>query len=292
MQKKILIIGKGFLGSYLAQEASSKFDVVCTQLRPTQSDVKTLDVTDFEQVKKIISSLNPDYVVNCSVRGDVDNLQNNRELAYAVNSQGPKNIATACQEGKIRLVHVSTDSIFDGKRGNYTEKDTPNPINVYAESKLSGELQVSNTAEDYVIARTNFYGIDHRQRYFFNWILNSLKEKKEINGFTDVIFSPLDVSTLAKMITELLQTRYTGILHLSSGNPVSKYDFIIKVAELLGCTTENIHASSIDDVKMNSPRPKNTSLDNKIALDLLKTPIPTIEKWIKENREEILSFMR
>jgi len=292
MQKKILVIGKGFLGSHIAQEAKKRFDVVCTQLTPTQPEVRMLDVTNLQNVLDEISEINPDYVVNCAARGEVDYLQKKREIAFAVNAEGPRNIAIACKENNARLIHISTDSVFDGKKGNYSETDMPNPINTYAESKLEGESEIAKAADNYVIARTNFYGIDSRGKYFFNWILNSLKSKEKINGFSDVVFSPLDVSTLSKMIIEAFQIKHTGILHLSSGAPISKYDFIIKVAQLLGQSTENIHAISLDNIKLDAPRPKNTSLSNKMALDLLETPIPTVEKWIKENKSEIVALMR
>ena len=273
MQEKVLVIGKGFLGTYVEKEASNYFDVVCTQLNSTKSEIKKLDIVDFEQVNNLILSINPDYVINCAVRGDIDNLQNNKELAFSVNSQGPENIAISCKENKTRFIHISTDSVFDGEMGNYTEKDIPNPVNVYAESKLKGELKIAKISNNYVIARTNFYGIDYSGNYFFNWILNSIKENKQINGFSDVIFSPLDILTLSKMIIEILQTKYVGIINFSSGIPISKYDFIIKVTKLLGCSIENIHKSSIDDTKILSSRPKNTSLNNQIVTDLLKTPI-------------------
>ncbi|MDC0438368.1 SDR family oxidoreductase [Nitrosopumilus sp.] len=291
MQKKILVVGKGFLGTYLEKEASKNFDTICTQLNPDKLEIKKLDVANFEQVNKLISSENPDYVINCSVRGDINYLQNNKKVAFSVNSQGPKNIAVVCKDNKIRFVHISTDSVFDGKTGNYTEKDTPNPINIYAESKLKGESEISKTSKDYVIARTNFYGIDVRGNYFFNWILNSIKENKQIHGFSDVVFSPLDVSTLSKMIIEVIQTKYSGILHLSSGIPISKYDFILKIAKSLKYSTKNIHKISIDEMKISSPRPKNTSLNNQIAKKLLKTPI-SIDKWIEENKEELRSLIR
>ena len=292
MQKKILVVGKGFLGTYLEEEASKNFDTICTQLNPVKLEIKKLDVVNFEQVNNLISSQNPDYVINCSVIGDINYLQNNKKTAFSVNSQGPKNIAIVCKENKIRFIQISTDSVFDGKVGNYTEKDIPNPINTYAESKLKGESEISKISKDYVIARTNFYGIDIRRNYFFNWILNSIKENKQIYGFSDVVFSPLDVSTLSKMIIEVIQTKYSGILHLSSGIPISKYDFILKIAESLGHSTKNIHKISVDEMKILSPRPKNTSLNNEIAKRLLKTPILSIDKWVEENKEEIRSLIR
>src|SRR5579863_6043251 len=98
----------------------------------------------------------------------------------------------------------------------YTEEDIPNPINVYAQSKALGEKFVKENTSNYVIIRTNFYGHNNEGKFLFNWILNTLKQKKELIGFDDIIFTPLEVSNLAKMISEISITDYSGIIHLSS----------------------------------------------------------------------------
>ena len=98
-------------------------------------------------------------------------------------------------------------------------------------------------------------------------------------------------SMLDNLPIEVIQTKYSGILHLSSGIPISKYDFILKIAKSLKYSTKNIHKISIDEMKISSPRPKNTSLNNQIAKKLLKTPI-SIDKWIEENKEELRSLIR
>jgi len=256
-----------------------------------QNNSISLDITDFDQVKNLFAEYNPTHVINCAAVGDVDFLQENKDIAIRVNVTGPKNIAIACKQNKARLIHISTDAVFDGKKGHYTEEDLTNPVNVYGESKLQGEKEIKENSNDYIICRTNFFGIDPNGKYFFNWILNAVKENKKINGFTDVIFSPLDIKTLSKMIIELLPSKYVGVLHLS-GEPISKFDFIQKVAKFVKFDTKKVLPASIENYPLKAPRPKNTSLTSTIAKNFLKTHIPRIDEWLKDNQSEIMQLIK
>lgn len=289
MVKKILVIGQGFLGEYIAKTAIKLgHDTIGTHyVGPSQL---TLDISNFNQVESLIRKINPDYVINSAARTDIDFLETHQDIAMQVNCIGAGNIAKICHENKIRLLHVSTDSVFDGNKGNYSEDDKPNPINVYAKSKHKGELEVSKYSKNHVIVRTNFYGINHRGAYFFNWILTSLKSKSSIIGYTDIIFSPLDVTTLSEMIMELFDIKHTGILHLSSGKPISKFDFIIQVAKQLNKSTDIIKPGKSDDTKV--PRPKNTSLRNDLAKKLLRTQVLDLSMWIQQNQSDINKYLK
>lgn len=287
-KKTILIIGKGFLGTYI-ENISYKFKVVGTRLK-SEKNVISLDVRNFENVELVFKKINPDYVINCAANGQIDFLESHEELAMDVNANGALNVAEMCKLNHTRMVFISTDSVFDGNKGNYSEKDDTAPLNVYAKSKLKGEKNVEKTLKNYVIARTNFYGLNNNDSYFFNWILTNLKNQKTIKGFEDVIFSPLDVSTLSKMIIELLDKKFTGMIHLSSGISISKYDFIYKVSTHLGFSKDNIIRSKLTDIPNLAPRPKDTSLNNNLALETLETKPITLEKWIKQNKYIIMKY--
>ena len=190
------------------------------------------------------------------------------------------------QRHKIKLIHISTDSVFDGKQGRYSENDTPYPCNIYAKSKLRGEEFVKEFSENYVIIRTNFYGYDKKNRFLFNWILSMLKQKKKFIGFDDVIFTPLEVSNLSKMILEISTKNYVGLIHLASDDAISKYQFALMVADIFKLKKELITKGSVDDINFVANRPKNTSLVNKKAKGLLNTPIISLFDWlniIKDN---------
>jgi len=219
-------------------------------------------------------SVKPETVINCVGIGDIDFLEKNPTIAYKINSDSAKNIAKICNKLGIYMIHISTDSVFDGQTGMYKENDKVNPLNIYTKSKIIAEDYVQDNAKNSVIIRTNFYGFDKKNRWFFNWIINSLSSGKKITGFTDLIFNPLEIFNLSNLLIELTTIKHEGILHLSSNDFLSKYDFIMKVASVF-----NFDKSLI--VKGNSSfqvkRPKNTTLDNSISKRILKTSITPLD---------------
>ena len=237
-KKKILLFGKGFLGSNIVlNNKKNNYKITSThKAGKEKNDQFSLDIFNISTIEKIILKTNPDFIINCIARGDIDFLEKDLDLAMKVNCYGVSNIAKIAKENKIRMLHISTDSIFDGKRGNYVEEDIPNPINNYAKSKYAGEKEIMKSTNDYVIIRTNFFGLDQRGNYLFNWILNNVKKSTTMYGFSDVIFSPLNIDCLSKMILELLEIKFKGIIHLSSDKVISKHDFILEILKNLGFT--------------------------------------------------------
>jgi dTDP-4-dehydrorhamnose reductase len=289
-KKSILVVGMGFLGKNIVQIGKeSEYEINGTHLNSINNSI-TLDVRNIKNIESVFNKINPDYVINCAVNGQIDYLEKHKELAMEINAEGALNVAKICKENKTKMIFVSTDSVFDGKKGNYNEKDEPNPLNIYAESKLKGEKYVSKTLSEHVIARTNFYGLDENSTYFLNWVLKSLKNKQKMIGFEDVIFSPLDITTLSKMLIELLEKKYSGVIHLSSGTPITKYDFILKIVKKLGYTKNCVSKGKLSDINLEAKRPKNTSLNNSKANEILEIPPLDLSKWLEQNKEKIFKF--
>lgn len=287
---KIAIIGKGFLGTCIEKEAIKQgFTVVATKTRRNKNS-EELDITKIKEIENFLSKHDPKFVINCAASTNIDFLEEHEEDAVKVNITGVKNLAISCSQKKIRLIHISTDSVFDGKNKNYSEEDVTNPLNVYANSKVLGEAEVKKIKNS-LIVRTNFYGIDEDGKYFLNWILDSLKKGKKINGFTNVFFSPLDIHSLSKIIIELLTKKVSGTLHLSSCKSISKFEFILKISNFLKMDSIMILPINYDESMFKSKRPKNTTLDNKKSLEIIKTHIMTIDEWLKKNRSELFAYM-
>lgn len=288
MTKKALVIGCGFLGSHILNELkNSGIFAVGTHINPIEKNMLKIDVTNINSIEGCVLKLNPDLIINCAANVNIDYLENNPDLAFSVNAYGTKNIALISKRKKIKLIHISTDGVFDGKRGNYSEQDIVNPINIYAKSKALAEKLVKEISDESIIVRTNFYGNDSNGKFLFNRILSTLRKGKQITGFADVIFTPLEVSNLGKMVSELAMINYNGIIHLASNEIMSKYQFALKIAENFGMGRNLVKKGSIDDLKLIAKRPKNTSLVNKKAKQLLKTPITTVEEWLKKICDEI-----
>ena len=278
LNKQIIILGIGFLGGYVLNTLKiNRISSEGTNYQNISNSIK-LNAVNIEEVEKYLISVKPETVINCVGIGDIDFLEKNPTIAYKINSDSAKNIAKICNKLGIYMIHISTDSVFDGQTGMYKENDKINPLNIYTKSKALAENYVQDNAKNSVIVRTNFYGFDKKNKWFFNWIINSLSSGKKITGFTDLIFNPLEISNLSNLLIELTTIKHEGILHLSSNDFLSKYDFIMKVASVFNFDKNLIiKGNSSFQVK----RPKNTTLDNSISKRILKTPITPLDLCLK-----------
>jgi dTDP-4-dehydrorhamnose reductase len=279
LSEKILVVGSGFLGSNIAQEFK-EHTVTQTNLSKTMNGSHILNIIDKEKVMRCFQKFKPTIVINCAANTDVDFLEKNADIAYSINSEGVKNLAIASEKFKARLIHISTDGIFDGKHGMYSEKDNPNPINIYAKSKLMGEKNVIENCSDHVILRTNFYGNFPKGKSLFNYILTKLQKKEQIVGFSDVFFTPLEVSNLSCLISEITFSNHVGILNLSSNELMSKYQFCCNIAKIFNFNSSLIKKGSIEDMGFIAKRPKNTTLDNTKSMNIIKSKIVPLTDWL------------
>lgn len=273
----------GFLGSKMLKEFEKhQITVLGTHFSKRKSNFKTLDITKHNEVRRFFEKIEPDVVINCAASTNIDTIEKNPELGYSVNAKGVKNVAENSHEFGIKLIQISTDSVFDGTRGMYTEEDIPNPINVYSKSKLKGEEEIKNNCKNYVIIRTNFYGIDEGSKFFFSKILRELKLGKKIIGFDDVIFNPLEITNLSQLIYDVATTSFQGILHLSSDEILSKYKFCVKIADVFNLDKNLIKKGSVDEIGFIAKRPKNTSLSNTRSKQIIKTSLVSFDDWLKK----------
>ena len=290
MKNKIILFGYGFLGKNIYLELEKKGLVVIKTKLEEMKDVIQLDISDHKKISDLIDKEKPDIVINCAGRNDIDFLEKNPEQAIAINSIGPEIIAKKCEEYNSRLVHISTDSIFDGQKGMYDENDIPNPKNIYAKTKLEGEKKVTKECSNSVIVRTNFYGIDNSRKYLFNNMLQKLKQKQDIIGFDDVHFTPLSVENLSQQITDVTFSNYNGIIHLGSDKKISKYEFCKIMAKKLGFGENYVKQGSIDNLSFIAERPKNTSLNNEVSKSIVKHKSIEFEDWLESKKDEIMEL--
>ncbi len=283
MSKKILVIGTGFLGRYLLRELnSSSIQAYGTSFNQSTQDKFKVDLRNIDSIKKCVLQLKPDTIINCAANVDLDFLEKNEKQAIAINAVGAKNLAIVTNQNDIRLIHISTDGIFDGKKGNYSEEDIPNPVNVYGKSKLMGEQLIQENSNNYVILRTNFYGYNEQGKHLLNWVLTTLKQKKQLIGFDDILFTPLEISNLCMMIRDITMKNIHGIIHLASDKTISKYQFAIEAANVFQLDKNLIKKGSVEDLKLIAKRPKNTSLSNKKVKKFVSLHItPLNESLIK-----------
>ena len=210
-------------------------------------------------------------VINCAAIVNVDFCEENVALAAALHVEATKVIANYINTTKGRLIYISTDSVFDGKKlGYYRETDPVNPLNVYAKTKLMGEKFAQST-EGGLVLRTNIIGLKNKDdSSFVEWILEGLINNTTLNLFHDVYFSPLTVEELSLIIKKIIDNPIFGIYHCGSSDCISKYDFGKKMAEIFKLSCHNINKVSVDSMNFKATRPKNMALDNsKINSDLV-----------------------
>jgi len=286
MLKKLLITGSsGMLGSNLVSEIGDRYEISGLYRNCPNPELKNqfkVDITDHKGLENVVNLAKPDFLVHTAALTNVDACEKNFKLARATNSLATRDLASILKPFGTKFIYISTESIFDGKKGNYDESDVPRPINNYAKTKHEGEMFIEGLSDNFVIIRTTIFGWNRVKESgsFAEWVYKSLREKKPIKMFTDVIFSPITVNTLSLLIDRLLQMDFTGTLNIGSNDSVSKYRFGISLAELFGFDKSYITPISVDTFEFTAKRPKNLSLNVSKAEDVLG-PLPTVEDEIR-----------
>ena len=201
-----------------------------------------------------------------------------------MNAELPGELAEACAKHDIRLVHISTDAVFDGMlAGIYTERDKPNPLGVYAQTKLAGEHNVLEANPLAVVARVNFFGWSlSGSRSLAEFFFNKLSAGEPCNGFTDVFFCPMFVGDLAETLIQILEKNLSGLYHVTGSETLSKYDFGQRIARQFGFDPDLVIPRSVEDSGLIARRSHNLRLSiHKLSTDL-GLEIPGVSTGIQQ----------
>lgn len=225
------------------------------------TDSNSLNITNKDFTINFIKKHNPDIVINSAAYTDVDGCETNSDLAFEVNGEGPKNLAIACKELDIPLVHISTDYVFSGENDNpWNENDETSPISVYGKSKLEGEIAIEKTLDKFFIIRTAWlYGLNGSS--FPRNMLELSKNNKEISVVDDQIGTPTFTHDLAIAISKLIKTDFYGIYHITNSGYCSWYDFSKLIFKLANIDVD-VKPVSTDEFPRPAPRPKYSVLAN------------------------------
>ncbi|MDD5111138.1 MAG: SDR family oxidoreductase [Candidatus Altiarchaeota archaeon] len=263
---RILVTGSGLLGSCMGLSYGKAHETTATYNRhPISIDgcgTEKLDICDAGAVEKIVSLTKPDIVFHTAANVDVDYCESHHEEAHAINAEGAANVAKACEKSGAMLVYISSDFVFDGKAGNYSEKDKINPINYYGQTKLEGEKAAMRECPDALIVRTSIYGLNpHGRNSFATWVTSSLSSGREIKVFNDMYFTPILTNSLAGILLSMAKSGASGIYNVAGVSSISKYDLALKVADAHGLDKNLIKPNSWRDAEFKAPRPVDVSLD-------------------------------
>jgi dTDP-4-dehydrorhamnose reductase len=290
---RLLITGvSGLLGSNLAWLASNRCQVVgvlrgervtaCPGKAPF--DLVQTDLTGDGQIARVLDDAKPDVVIHCAALTDVDRCEVAPDEAARINTDLPVRIAEATAQRGIQLIHISTDSVFDGEQGDYTEEDRPHPLNVYSQTKLDSEVLVARAHPQALIARVNFYGWSWQgRRSLSEWFYNNLAAGNVVSGFTDLVFCPLLVNDLADILLRMMERRMSGLYHVVSSESLSKYDFGQRLAREFGFDENLVRPKSSLTAGMKAPRSRILSLNcAKLVRDLgeeMPAQAPAIQRY-------------
>ncbi len=254
---KILVTGAGGnLGRRLVQDFSRDHEVRGL----THSD---LDISNYASVKESVSGFGPDVILNAAAFTAVDRCEDEIDIAYSVNSVGVRNLCSAANALDSRIVHFSTDFVFDGTRNDapYREYDEVNPLSVYGKSKYRGEVEVRQLSQNYLILRVAWlYGPGGWN--FTDWVVEQTTSGKEIQIVTDQFGCPTWVGDVSTQIRHLLEADARGLYHSVNTGSCSRFEWAVEAARVGGGELELIRPVTSEVFKQKAPRPKHSVLDN------------------------------
>jgi dTDP-4-dehydrorhamnose reductase len=269
--KRVLVVGSnGLLGQKMTELLlrGSPHTVILSSIEDKPAvqyqsiEYVGMDITARKEVRQVLTSIEPDVVVNCAAVTNVDACETERELAWKVNVTGVENLIDAARRGNSSIVHVSTDYIFDGKAGPYTEEDRPDPLSYYGKSKLASENALRISGLPFVIARTMvLYGYaPSAKSNFVLWLIQNLEQNTGVRVVDDQSGNPTLVDDLAYGLLRAIDLGRTGVFNMAGREIVSRYEFALTAARVFGLDPALITPIKTATLNQPAPRPLKSGL--------------------------------
>jgi len=262
MSKVLVLGGYGLLGCSLCRVLSEFGHVVYRQGRAASAQVQC-ELTEQSQLVKVIEDTNAEIVINLVANADVDQCEEIPNLAFAANMKVVESLVNAVHQVglMVHIIHISSDMVYDGVGPHY--ENHVSPINVYALTKLAGEYLCSHSSS--TVLRTNFIGRSRSKKKvgLTDWIVNSLRNNKKITVFDDVLFSPLHIDMLCKVINLVIEQRCVGVFNLGCFDGGSKARLALGLAKFLGYDQKLLDIGSVKNVGMQARRPVDMRMNTK-----------------------------
>jgi dTDP-4-dehydrorhamnose reductase len=278
---RVLVTGhRGILGRALVAELKRR------GVEVVGADVSEMDIADAGRVRAVVGRLRPGAVINCAAFTAVDACEEQRDLCFKANATGAGNVAGAAAAEGARIIHLSTDYVFDGKsRAPYAEDAETGPLSAYGESKLEGEKLVAEAAREHIIVRTaGLFGVGGVS--FVSKILARAKEGGPLEVVNDQWSSPTYAGHLAEALAELLNVAFRGLVHVAGAGVASWYDVATEVLTLTGSGAA-IRAVSAADLDLPARRPAFSALDCSRFAELTGRVMPHWREGLKAYLREI-----
>lgn len=295
-QQTILITGSsGLLGANLAHHYAEDSDCFgwygSNPIEIPGVVTQQIDITDHDAVSSALEHIQPDLIIHCAAATNVEWCEKNPELAKQINEDSTEFLAKKSVDLGAKFIYTSTDSVFDGKTGNYSESAQPGPLNSYAAGKVRTEQLVAESNLNSIVIRSYFYGHSPSgSRSLLEWVLVRALAGNQVPGFTDSYFSPISVHDFADALDAAVAAGHSGLLHLGSSNRISKYDFARQVIESYNCDMSLLKPITVDDAGLKADRPRDTSLNVNQLASILGKPVPNVSEGIQRISRESNPF--
>ena len=241
-------------------------------MKPIYGIPTKLDLLNLENICETIQKLQPDIIIHSAALTDVEKCELEPGLSNSINAKATEIIAKETERIGSHLIYISTDYIFDGKKGLYNETDIPNPLNQYGKTKLIGEKNIESHTSNYSIIRTSTpFGTISSKKTFPIWLLENIQKNNKVNLLEDQFTSPTYVPNLSKMILEIIAHNLKGFFHLSGSTKISRFEFAQLIVEILKLDSSLLNPVKIDTMSWKATRPLDSSLDISKTNSILNT---------------------
>ena len=276
----ILITGAfGQLGFSLYEilNMNSDYNVIRTgRVIPKNNTGINLDIRNSVQIKEVLQSTQPDIIINLAAMTNVDGCEKYPQLASEINVAGVHHL---CKAFMGKIIHLSTDYVFDGSSGPYLESDATRPLSVYGKTKLASERILMDCNADNLVIRGNVLYDDspYTKASFLNWVINSLSEGKTINVVKDQYCNPTWTKSMADIINLFISSNLNGIYHWADADYVNRFELSKKIAKKYKLSSKLINPILTSDLNQIAPRPLKSGLVNDKIVKIFKVNPPTID---------------
>ena len=283
-------VGKALLNS-LRIRSRDDVEAVGTFFSHPDPTLLHLDVTNHEQVKDTLFKLRPDVVVQCSAITYAERCEEEPELAWKVNVESTSHLVQMCRDLNSKLVFISSDYIFDGEKGDYSEIDEPNPINLLGKTKVEGERLVSKLPKHLVIRTAVVLDAAPGSKSFFRQVVERVGRGENMAVPEDQVENPTLATNLADVITDLILQEENGIFHVAGETPIDRYNLTLRICNTLGLEEDLVRGVPSDSLGQKAKRPKNLALSVNKVKGVVKTPLLDLDGILEGLMKEYYSFL-
>jgi dTDP-4-dehydrorhamnose reductase len=282
----------GLIGRQVVKDLSETHEVFsCYNKSKPEFGIPTkMDLLNHEMIVNVLLEIEPDVVIHLGAMTGVDLCEKEESMAFGINAKATQIIAQQCSILNTFLIYVSTDYVFDGNSGMYYEDDIPNPLSIYGKSKFDGEKMVQNFSSDWCIARTSTpFGLHQTRKSFPTWVIENLQKQKQIDVLYDQFTSPTYVPNLSKMLIEISERHLNGIFHVAGATKISRYEMASIISDKLNLDEKLLRKILINELKLEAPRPKDSSLNISKATSILNEKPQKINQSLNLFIDEIMT---